>query len=67
MSIVISVLPDMSAPNGNWNRARTITARIMIPNIVPVFFVGMSCFGIALPMISLRDSLPAYLYSGERS
>ena len=59
MLTVTSMLPAMSEPKGNWNAAKIMTARIIIPKISPILFVGMSCFGIALPMISLRDSLPA--------
>ena len=58
MSTVTSVFPDISEPKGNWIAARIMTARIIIPNIVPTLFVGMNCFGIALPRFSLIVSLP---------
>ena len=64
MLTVTSMFPDISEPNGNWIAARIMTARIISPNIEPILFVGMSCFGIAFPIVSLRDSLPAWVYSG---
>ena len=37
----------------------------MEPKIVGSLFVGVNCFGMTLPIISPRVSLPAYVYSGE--
>ena len=52
------------APKGNMKMANKIIMINIIPKMLPILFVGMSFFGNALPMISLRVSLPAYLYSG---
>ena len=56
----MSVLPDMNDPNGNWNAAIIRTSMKTAPKIVPILFVGISCSGIALPIIWPSDSLPAY-------
>lgn len=61
--IVRSMFPDISCPNGNWNIAIIRTSMKITPKIVLIFFVGINCFGINFPMIWLRVSLPAYLYS----
>jgi len=59
--IVKSVFPARSDPKGNWNAAIIRTSMKTAPKIVPILFVGKSCFGIDLPMIWLNVSLPAYL------
>ena len=52
---------DAMEPIGKLKIANRIANRNRIPKMVPVLFVGMSCFGNALPMISDIVSLPTYL------
>jgi len=49
--IVRSVLPARSDPSGNWNAAIIRTSMKIAPKIVPILFVGISCSGIALPIV----------------
>ncbi len=58
------VLPEINESNGKLNMARTSARTNIPPKMALILFVGMSCFGNILAMISLKDSLPMYLYSG---
>ncbi len=56
--------PERSFSNGNWIKASTTIVKKISPRIVANRSVVMNCFGIFFLMISLRVSLPAYLYVG---
>ena len=64
MAIEMFSPPEISEFSGNWKTASRSASRNRNPKMAPIFFVGMSCFGKDLPMISDRVSLPAYRYSG---
>lgn len=64
MLIETSAFPEISESNGNVKTARRSVRRNRNPKMAPILFVGMSCLGIAFPIISLRVSLPAYIYLG---
>ena len=57
-------LPEISESSGNVNMASKSARRNRNPKMAPIFFVGMSCLGNALPMISARLSFPANRYAG---
>lgn len=57
-------LPEINELNGNWKMDKRSTKMKIVPKMAPNLFVGISCFGNALPMTLARLSLPTYLYSG---